>query len=270
MSPSENAVLIRTVPWRDRVAILSTLAVVTLLSWIYLIDMALDMDSMMSMGSGSMSMSMTQIRSWTLSYFMAMLIMWVIMMVGMMVPTAVPMALIYAAVSRKAARQGSTFVPTSSFVSGYIVMWGLFSLGATLAQWGLDEAALLSPMMVSNSPGLGAALLIAAGLYQMTPMKNACLSHCRSPFHFISKSWRPGSWGAFRMGIEHGAFCIGCCWILMGLLFFGGVMSLYWIAGITLFVLLEKVVPLGDKGGRIAGGAMTLCGLIMLAFWLIP
>ena len=148
-------------------------------------------------------------------------------------------------------------------------MWGVFSVAATLAQWGLDEAALLSPMMVSNSPGLGGSLLIAAGLYQMTPMKNACLRHCRAPAHFIANSWKPGAWGAFRMGIEHGTYCIGCCWILMGLLFLGGVMSLLWIAGITLFVLLEKVVPLGNMGGRIAGGAMAVCGLAVLAFWLI-
>ena len=262
MTDSENSILIRSLPRRDRLAILSGLAIVTLLAWVYLVDMAIDMEGMMA------ASSMAQIKGWTTSYFIAMLLMWVIMMVGMMVPTAIPMALVYAAVARKAAKQGVTLVPTSTFVSGYIVMWGLFSLGATLAQWGLDEAALLSPMMVTTSPALGAALLVVAGLYQLTPMKDACLRHCRAPAHFISQRWKPGAWGAFRMGVEHGAYCIGCCWILMGLLFFGGVMSLVWIAGITLFVLLEKVLPLGKLGGRIAGGGMTLCGLIMLFFWL--
>jgi predicted metal-binding membrane protein len=242
----------------------SALAVVTILAWVYLVDMALGMESMMASGS------MMQIRDWTTSYFIAMLLMWIIMMIGMMVPTAVPMVLVYAAVARKAAQQGTTIAPTFTFVSGYVVMWGLFSVGATLAQWGLDKAALLSPMMVTNSPGLGAALLIAAGLFQMTPMKDTCLRHCRAPAQFISQSWKPGSWGAFRMGLEHGAFCLGCCWILMGLLFFGGVMSLWWIAGITLFVLLEKVLPFGKVGGRLAGGAMTLSGLIMLTLWLVP
>jgi predicted metal-binding membrane protein len=267
MSDSENAALIRSVPWQDKVAILSLLGVVTILAWIYLIDMAMGMD-MGKMMSGEHG-HMMQMREWDSSYFIAMLLMWVIMMIAMMVPTAVPMALIYAAISRKAAQQGITLVPTSTFVSGYVVMWSLFSLGATLAQWGLDKAVLLSPMMVSNSPGFGAALLIAAGVYQLTPYKDACLKHCRAPAQFISQSWKPGSWGAFRMGLEHGAYCIGCCWILMGLLFFGGVMSLYWIAGITLFVLLEKVIPLGNLGGKIAGWAMTIIGLIMLVLWLL-
>ncbi len=212
--------------------------------------------------------AMAQIKGWTTSYFIAMLLMWVIMMIGMMVPTAIPMALVYAAVARKASQQGAPLVPTSAFISGYIVMWGVFSLGATLAQWGLDEAALLSPMMVSTSPALGAALLVIAGVYQLTPMKDACLKHCRAPAHFISQSWKPGSWGAFRMGIEHGTYCIGCCWILMCLLFLGGVMSLLWIGGITLFVLLEKVLPLGKTGGRIAGGGMALVGLVMMWNWL--
>ena len=265
MPDSENVVLIRSLPWQDKVAILTLLGVVTILAWLYLVDMAMGMDmgSMMSGDSGGMMM----MREWNSSYFIAMLLMWVIMMIGMMVPTAVPMALIYAAISRKAAQQGITLVPTSTFVFGYVVMWSLFSLAATLAQLGLDKAALLSPMMVSNSPGFGAALLITAGVYQLTPMKNACLKHCREPARFISQSWKPGAWGAFRMGLEHGAYCIGCCWILMGLLFFGGVMSLYWIAGITLFVLLEKVIPFGNLGGRIAGGAMTLAGVAMLVVW---
>ena len=135
---------------------------------------------------------MMQIKPWTGAEFGYMLLMWVIMMVGMMVPSAVPMALIYAAIARKAARQGTTLAPTAFFVSGYIVIWSVFSVVATLAQWGLDQAALLSPMMVLTSPGLGAGLLIVAGLYQMTPMKDACLRHCRSPAHFISQSWKAG------------------------------------------------------------------------------
>ena len=143
-------------------------------------------------------------------------------------------------------------------------MWTLFSVAATAAQWGLDQAALLSPMMVATSPALGASLLIAAGVYQMTPAKNACLRHCRSPMHFISEHWRHGVDGAFKMGLEHGAYCLGCFWALMGLLFFGGVMNLLWIAAITLFVLLEKVLPIGVGGGRAAGAAMVLFGLILL------
>ena len=173
-----------------------------------------------------------------------------------------------ATVARKAAKHGTPLAPAAIFVSGYVAMWTLFSAAATIAQWGLDEAALLSPMMVTTSPALGAGLLIAAGLYQLTPVKKACLRHCRAPAYFISEHWRPGASGAFRMGLEHGAFCLGCCWVLMGLLFFGGVMSLLWIAGITLFVLLEKIIPHGVLGGRLAGVAMIAAGVTVFATWL--
>jgi predicted metal-binding membrane protein len=176
--------------------------------------------------------------------------------------------MIFAAVGRKAARQGSRLAPVAAFVSGYIAMWTLFSAGATITQWLLDKAALLSPMMVANSPLLGAGLLIGAGVYQLTPYKDACLRRCRSPVHFISEHWRPGTAGAFRMGFEHGAYCLGCCWVLMGLLFFGGVMSLLWIAGITFFVLIEKVMPGGAQTGRIAGIGMIASGFALLLGWI--
>lgn len=149
--------------------------------------------------------------------------------------------------------QGTPVAPTFLFVAGYVAMWCLFSVGATAAQWALERAALLSPNMVATSPGLGAVLLGAAGIYQLTPAKDACLRHCRSPAYFLSEHWRPGMAGAFRMGIVHGAWCLGCCWILMALLFVGGVMNLLWVAAIALFVLLEKALPLGDRGGRLAG-----------------
>ena len=247
-------------PRRDRVAILSALVGVTVLSWTYLIRMATQMDM-----SAMMPAAMLEIHAWAVGDFVFMFVMWAVMMVGMMVPTAIPMTLIYAAVARKAAGQGTTLAPAAVFLSGYIAMWTIFSAGATFAQWALDQAALLSPMLVSNSPWLGAALLIAAGVYQITPAKEACLRHCRSPAHFIAEHWRPGWAGAFRMGLEHGAFCLGCCWALMGLLFFGGVMNLLWIAAITLFVLLEKVLPFGARSGRFAGIAMIAGGLAVLS-----
>ena len=187
MSDSENALLIRSLPWRDKVAILSLLGVVTILSWMYLIVLSVGVGMVIIWLMSGYACDMLLLQDWAASYFIAMLLMWVIMMIGMMVPTAVPMALIYAAISRKAAKQGITLVPTSTFVFGYVVMWSLFSLGATLAQWGLDEAALLSPMMVSNSPLFGASLLIAAGLFQLTPYTDACLNNCREPARFISQ-----------------------------------------------------------------------------------
>ncbi len=247
-------------PYRDRIAVLSALAGTTALAWVYLIVMA--------RSAGDMSgVALAGLRPWGAFDFALMFLMWAVMMVGMMLPSAAPMTLIYAAVARKAAGQGAPVAPTAAFVSGYLAMWTLFGLAATLAQWALERSALLSPAMVSTSPALGAALLSAAGVYQLTPYKDACLEHCRSPAHFIAQHWRSGVGGAFRMGVTHGAFCLGCCWLLMGLLFFGGVMNLLWIAAIALFVLLEKVLPRGAAGGRIAGAAMILSGLAVLARW---
>ncbi len=245
--------LTRELPRRDVTAIIISLGGITLLSWLYLLSMAANM----SLSNGMAAM---QIRPWDTGYFLMMFLMWAVMMVGMMLPSVTPMVLIYAAVARKSAMQGMPVAPTAAFVSGYIAMWLIFSLFATIAQWGLDQAALLSPMMVSNSFGLGAVLLIAAGIYQWLPIKDKCLDHCRSPVYFITTHWRPGSTGAFKMGLSHGAFCLGCCWVLMSLLFVVGVMNILWIAAITLFVLLEKVLPLGDVGGRLMGLPMIAAG----------
>lgn len=270
MLESESAFLVSSLPRRDRIVIICALAATTLLAWAYLVAVASNMAGMAAMDTMASNMAgMVQIKPWTGTDFGAMVLMWIIMMIGMMVPTAAPMTLIYAAVARKAATQGTTLAPAAFFVSGYIVIWSVFSVVATVAQWGLEQAALLSPMMVLTSPGLGAGLLIAAGLYQMTPMKDACLRHCRSPVHFISHGWKPGAFGALRMGLEHGLYCLGCCWILMGLLFLGGVMSLMWIAGIAVFVLLEKILPFGLRGGRLAGVGMVLTGCTALLVWLL-
>ena len=210
-------------------------------------------------------MAMTGVQPWTATEFGLRLAMWAVMMVAMMVPTAVPMTLMYAAVARKAAAQHTPLAPTFVFVTGYIAMWTVFSVVATVTQYVLDRTALLSPMMVSRSALFGAALLIAAGIYQFTPLKNTCLKNCRAPVHFMSRYWRTGNFGAFRMGLRLGAYCVGCCWILMGLLFVGGVMNLLWIAAIAIFVLLEKTIPFGVVSGRFAGAAMILVGALSLA-----
>jgi len=250
---TEGASITPSLPRRDRMAILVSLGAVTALSWVYVVLMARGMHDMPMA-------AMIQVHAWTLLDFLLMFLMWAVMMVGMMLPTAVPMTLIYAAVARKAERQGTPVGSTGTFVAGYLVMWMLFSIVATVAQWGLDRAALLSPMMVSTSPALGAGLLIVAGLYQLTPFKNACLEHCRGPANFFTQHWRKGLGGAFRMGLVHGVYCLGCCWVLMGLLFVGGVMNLLWIAAITFFVLVEKVLPFGDRGGQLAGALMIIVG----------
>ncbi|WP_460972654.1 DUF2182 domain-containing protein [Prescottella soli] len=212
-----------------------------------------------------MTDAMAGVQPWTATEFGLRLVMWVVMMIAMMVPTSAPMTLLYAAVARKAAAQRNPLAPTFVFVAGYIAMWTLFSLVATVAQHALDQAALLSPMMVSDSAVFGAALLIAAGIYQFTPFKDACLRNCRDPAHVLSRYWRTGNVGAFRMGLRLGAYCVGCCWIVMGLLFVGGVMNLLWIAAIAVFVLLEKTIPFGDVGGRFVGAAMILVGAVSVA-----
>jgi predicted metal-binding membrane protein len=244
---------------RDRLAVLVGLGGITVAAWVYVVLTA------RSMATDSAGMdAMTGMRPWTATEFGLRLTMWAVMMVAMMVPTAAPMTLMYAAVARKAATLHNSVAPTFVFVTGYLSMWAIFSLVATLAQRALDQAALLSPMMVSTSPVFGAALLIAAGIYQLTPLKNACLRNCRAPAHFLSRYWRNGNLGAFRMGLRLGVYCVGCCWILMGLLFVGGVMNLLWIAAIAVFVLLEKTIPFGAVGGRFAGVAMILLGGLSL------
>jgi predicted metal-binding membrane protein len=197
---------------------------------------------------------------WTPAYAVLIFAMWWVMMVAMMLPSAAPMLLLFARVNRKDRSAGAPLVPTALFAGGYLLGWGGFCAVAAALQWGLESARLLSPMLVTTNRWLGAGILIAAGLSQFTPLKAMCLRRCRTPLGFLLGNWRSGRLGALRMGLEHGAFCLGCCWFLMALLFFGGVMNLYWIAGLAVFVLLEKTVPLGHWLGRLAGAVLVAWG----------
>jgi len=197
---------------------------------------------------------------WSVREFLLTFAMWAVMMVAMMVPPAAPMILLFGTVHRRRREAGHAAVPTTVFLLGYLAVWAAFSLLAVLAQWALHAAALISPMLVSTSPVLGAALLIGAGIYQWTPLKHACLAKCRSPLGFLLTEWRDGARGAFVMGVRHGAYCTGCCWALMALLFVGGVMNLLWVAAIAGFVLAEKVAPAGRAVGRIAGLVLVAWG----------
>jgi predicted metal-binding membrane protein len=182
----------------------------------------------------------------------------------MMIPSAAPMILTFALVQRKRREWERPFVPAGIFLLGYLVVWTGFSALAAVAQWMLHAQALLSPMMVGTSPILGGALLVTAGIFQWTPLKNACLAHCRSPLDFLMTGWREGKCGALAMGLKHGAYCTGCCWFLMALLFVAGVMNVWWIAILSTFVLLEKVVPNGLLLGKVAGVLFAVWGMWMM------
>ena len=238
----------------DRCFVLAGLAGATALAWAYLAVMAGDMDAM----------AMPVVGAWSVWDFWLMAVMWAVMMVGMMLPSAAPMILLYATVSRKQRKRGHVFAPTGLFAAGYVVAWTGFSLAATVLQWALAQVVLSSPMLISTSPYLGGALLIAAGVYQWTPLKHACLENCRSPAEFLSRSWRHGTVGAITMGIHHGAYCVGCCWVLMGLLFVAGVMNLLWIAALAAFVLIEKIAPLDPGFSRVAGALFVAAGVAVM------
>jgi predicted metal-binding membrane protein len=247
---------------RDRTVILLALCGVTAIAWVYLATVSRDMAEM----AGDMAdMAMPLTDSSTASVFALTFTMWWVMMLGMMVPSAAPMILTFATLNRNRRAKGETFVPASVFLLGYLVAWGAFSAVATAAQWALDGFVLLTPMLAIGSWVFGGLLLIAAGLYQFSPLKQACLRACRSPFAFALNHWRDGRTGALRMGLEHGAYCIGCCAVLMALLFLAGAMNLLWVAALAVFVFAEKLLPGGVWVGRAGGIAMLAFGLVLVA-----
>jgi len=246
----------------DRAVVLASLCAVVLLAWSYLLLAAgMQMDKM-DMGGGQI---MVMLPEWTPAYGVVVFVMWAVMMVAMMLPSAAPVTLLVAGIARKRAAGASAAMPTVLFIAGYLGVWLAFAAVATLLQWQLEEAQLLSDMMAMASVAVAGAVLIAAGIYQWTPLKQACLRHCRSPLEFLLFHWRDGAAGAFVSGVRHGAFCFGCCWMLMALLFVGGVMNLAWIGGIALLVLIEKVMPWGGWMGRATGAVMIAWGVGTLA-----
>jgi predicted metal-binding membrane protein len=257
---------------RDRAVVFAALAILTALAWMDLAWLADDM------GMGGMDMSgfrmipaaqglmMPASAPWQPIEFAYVFAMWIVMMIGMMTPSAAPMILIYARVGRQAEMSGQPFAASAWFATGYLVAWTGFSLAATFAQWALQRAALLNPMMESASNVLGAVVLIAAGVYQWTPLKEVCLSYCQAPLTFIMRhgGFRREATGALALGFRHGLYCIGCCWALMLLLFVGGVMNLLWIAALAVLVLMENVVPFGKSVSRVAGLAFIAMGAWLL------
>ena len=207
------------------------------------------------------AMGMAMNTPWTRIDVLLTFVMWTVMMVGMMAPSVTPVLLLAANAPRSEPR---VIPPAVSFGAGYLLVWSGFSAIATVAQWLLHDEALLSRAMAVSSPRVAGAILIGAGLYQLTPLKNVCLTHCRSPIGFLMSHWRGGRAGPIRMGLHHGVHCLGCCWALMAVLFAVGVMNLAWVAGLALLVLAEKVAPGADRLSRIAGVVLVLIGIVTL------
>lgn len=244
---------------RDRIVVAVALVAITGLCWAYIFNLAGAMGSAMpTMGGKAMD--------WHGTDALMMFVMWLVMMTGMMIPSAAPMIMLYGLVIRKQAGRGVVFAPTGAFASGYLIAWAGFSAVATGLQWGLEQTGLVTSMTSAASPWFAGLLLIAAGLYQWTPLKGACLTHCRNPMEFLSRSWRRGTGGAIVMGAHHGLYCIGCCWALMLILFAGGVMNLLLVAGIALLVLIEKLAPAGRFAASLTGGGAILFGLGIILF----
>lgn len=242
---------------RERIIIASCILLITALAWAYLFYLSHQMSAMAKEDAAMAAMGMVMDRPWGAGDFGLTLVMWSVMMVGMMAPSALPVLLLFAGTRA----QPGVRARVPAFGLGYIVVWVGFSACATTAQWFLHERTLLSPAMATTSTTLAGVILIAAGIYQLTPFKAGCLSHCQSPLGFLMSHWRDGTGGAFRMGIGHGVFCLGCCWALMAVLFVVGVMNLAWVAVLTVFILIEKLAPAGARISWMGGAGLVVLGV---------
>ncbi|HET8585188.1 MAG TPA: DUF2182 domain-containing protein [Casimicrobiaceae bacterium] len=271
-----NASLLERALRRDRAIVVAGLLAVVVLAWLELLrevaamagttatmpGMAMEGMTMGDMAMPGMAIPVAAV--WSTSHALAIGAMWAVMMAAMMLPAASPMILFYTRIAGQRGATRSASVATAVFVLGYLAVWAFFSIGAAALQLAFERYALISPAMRTTSTVLAGLVLVAAGVYQFTPAKRACLRHCRSPLEFVMLHWQPGARGAFAMGVRHGAYCVGCCWLLMLLLFVGGVMNVAWIAGIALYVLVEKTVPAGHWVSRAAGVVLVLAGAATL------
>jgi predicted metal-binding membrane protein len=251
---------LETILRRERLILGGCLAAMVVLAWLYLVRTKLAMPDMDMPG-----MVMLDLHEWGPTTVLLLFVMWTVMMVAMMVPSAAPMILAFLTVNQRRQAAARPLVPVTIFLLGYLAVWTAFSAVATLAEWGLHQAALLSTTMTATSTALNGGLLIAAGVFQWTPLKRACLKGCRSPLSFLMSEWREGTAGAFVMGLRHGTYCVGCCWVLMALLFVAGVMNLFWVAGIALFVMAEKILAKGELIAHVAGVALVIAGAALMA-----
>ena len=254
---------------RDRAVLISLIGVLFLLAALY---------TVFGVGMNMTALQMTAMRgmrdmpgtsapgAWSLGYAVLVFLMWWVMMIAMMLPSVSPTVLLYSALLRRGTQADHVPLISAMFLAGYLVAWAAFSLVAASSQWALEAMGIVSARMMTLTDTVpGAIVLILAGLFQFSSLKQACLDHCRSPAKFITERKRSGAAGAFRMGVEHGTYCLGCCWFLMAVLFVGGIMNLYWIVGLAAFIAIEKLTPFGDRIAKIAGAALILWGATILA-----
>ena len=236
--------------------LLASPVALALVCWIYLAIMIGDMSAVPGMSSAMMSPQM-----FAPMQLFGLFLMWAVMMAAMMLPTAAPMILAYAFMQAADREKGAGILPVFTFAGGYVLAWASFSLAAAGLQAGLTNLALMSPMMMQAAVPMAGGILVIAGLYQFSPLKRSCLRQCRTPMSFLMTQWRDGVSGALGMGLRHGLFCVGCCWALMGLLFVAGVMNAAWIIAITIYVLIEKILPGGENLSKLLGAAMVGLGV---------
>ncbi|WP_282168891.1 DUF2182 domain-containing protein [Ruegeria atlantica] len=254
---------------RERVIVLFGVSLIVLFAaWYTIAGIGMNMTaSEMTNMAGPIGepMHMGEAPSWGVQYVILIFLMWWVMMIAMMTPSAAPAVLLYSAIKRAGPERDKAAQFSFCFLAGYLIAWAIFSLAATGLQWGLESIGLSDgPMMTIRSKTFAGCVLITAGAYQLSDLKSACLRHCQSPARFIADHHKPGAYGAFRIGALHGLYCLGCCWALMALLFVGGIMNLYWIAGIAIYVALEKLLP----GARWLPTLIGL-GLIAVGFWIV-
>ena len=238
-------------------SVLLPIAALTILAWAYLFGVSAGIDA-------PGAMVMPSVGAWSAATFATVAVMWAVMMVGMMLPSAAPMLIVHRRVAERRRIRGSHAQPTWLFAGGYVLVWTAFALVAATANGLLHSRGLLDAMMGSATAPVGGAILVAAGAYQVTPIKDRCLSACQTPVGYLGTHWRDGRVGTVRMGVEHGLYCVGCCWLIMALLFVMGVMNLAWVAVLAVFILLEKVLPRTTWLTRVSGLALIGWGVVLL------
>jgi predicted metal-binding membrane protein len=259
MQEPQSRTLLETALRNDWRVMLLVLGVVPMTAWLWIVLLARDMYGPMN---GAAAWMMTA--AWTWPHVLLLVAMWVVMMTAMMLPTAAPLILLYATAARRSAEPADPAHRVYALALGYLTVWGLFSIVLAATQRLLASASVLTPMMEPSRPIAGAIVLGIAGVYQLTPLKRACLRACRSPLGFMMQGWRSGAAGAFRLGVRHGMYCLGCCWALMLILFAGGVMNLAVIVTLTVWVLVEKTAPFAEYTSIASGVA-----LLGMAVWML-